>query len=130
MPREVVEVLRKRQMDILWITEVPQLRREQDDSFHYQKAAELGRYLLTADADFWDDRWHPLKDSPGVIILNTDSSSVAKYLPVILRRLLHQINHTVRPLYLGGLKMKLSTEGITLKWTDRTTRKVPRDTWA
>ena len=44
VPREVVEVLRKRQMDILWITEVPELRREQDDSFHYQKAAELGRY--------------------------------------------------------------------------------------
>ena len=45
--REIVEHLRYSDMDVLWIAEVPDLRKQQDDTFHYQKARELGRYLLT-----------------------------------------------------------------------------------
>lgn len=127
--REIVEHLRHSDMDVLWIAEVPDLRRQQDDVFHYQKARELGRYLLTRDLDFWDDQRYPLQSSPGVIIVNTDDASAAKYLPILLRKLIQDYSSPLEPLYLDGVKVKLDSDGITLKWVDQDTQKVTTDSW-
>lgn len=127
--REIVDHLRQSEMDVLWIAEVPELRRQQDDNFHYREAARLGRYLLTNDMDFWNDHVFPLKDSPGVIILATNDMSTAKYLPVLLRKLIRDYNPLPEPLYLNGIKTKLSAEGMVLRMIDRDTQKVSEESW-
>jgi predicted nuclease of predicted toxin-antitoxin system len=126
---EIVEHLRRSGIDVLWIAEHPELERQQDDQLHYRKAAELGRYLLTKDVDFWDDRRHPLRSSPGVVMITTGDVSVAKYLPLLLRKLVDALNPTSERLYLHGLKVKLSSEGIVLKMLDRDTQKVAIQSW-
>jgi predicted nuclease of predicted toxin-antitoxin system len=128
--REVVQHLRRSGMDVLWIAEDPDLRKQDDDAFHYRKAGMLGRYLLTRDLDFWDDRRHPLQISPGVIIVNTDDATVAKHLPILLRTLIQNYNPLPQPLYLRGIKVKLDSSGITLKMVDRDTGKVTTDRWS
>lgn len=127
--REIVEHLRNSDIDVLWIVEVPELMKQQDDAFHYRKAKQLGRYLLTKDLDSWNDRQHPLKDSPGVVIIDTDDTSVAKYLPVLLRKLINDYNRLSEPLYLDGVKVKLSRDGIAVKMVDHDTQTVTTDSW-
>lgn len=112
--REIVEHLRESNMDVLWVAEVPELRCQRDDTFHYRKATELRRYLLTNDMDFWNDREFPVKDSPGVVVLATSDSSLVKYLPVLLRKLVRDYNPISESLYLDGIKVKLSAEGLFL----------------
>lgn len=128
--REIIEHLRHSNMDVLWIAEVPDLRKQQDDTFHYQKARRLSRYLLTRDLDFWDDQRHPLQCSPGVTIINTDNVISAKYLPILLRKLIQDYNPLPEPLYLDGVKIKLDPDGITLKMVDHDTQKVTTESWS
>jgi len=128
--REVVEHLRRSDMDVLWIAEDPDLRKQQDDAFHYQKARALGRYLLTRDLDFWDDRRHSLQSSPGVIIVNTNDAIAARYLPILLRKLIQDYNPLPEPLYLDGVKIRLDSGVITLKMVDHYTQKVTTDIWS
>ena len=72
--KEIVDHLREEAFDVLAVAEDPQLR-HRDDEFHYQRARQLDRYLLTHDEDFWDDRTYPLRQSPGVIILPKNEES-------------------------------------------------------
>ena len=36
--QSIVEFLRKSNFDVLWVAEVPNLRKQQEDIFHYSKA--------------------------------------------------------------------------------------------
>ena len=127
--REIVDHLRRSQFDVLWIAEIPKLKRQQDDAFHYRKAAQLSRYLLTKDLDFWDDRKHPLKESAGVIIIATADVEIAKYLPLLLRKLISDYNPTSEPLYLDGVKIRLDAEGFAIRMVDHDTQTVTNETW-
>lgn len=128
--REIVEHLRdEANMDVLWVRDVPELRRQQDDRFHYQKARELGRYLLTHDEDFWNDRQYPLQTCPGLIIVPENAESMAKYFPQLLRRLMDQYNPLPEPIYLDEIKIRVTWESITIKMIDRDTQKKTTDTW-
>jgi predicted nuclease of predicted toxin-antitoxin system len=122
--RDIVEHLRRSGMDVLWITEDQQLRRQQDDRFHYQKARMLGRYLLTKDQHFWDDKKHPIATAPGVLIISTADLDVAKYLPVLLRNLIQATNPLAEAMKLDGIKVRMGTEGFTLKFIDQDAQKV------
>ena len=117
-------------MDVLWVTEIPELRRQQDDMFHYRKAAESRRYLLTNDMEFWNDRRFPINNSPGVIILASDDPSLAKYLPILLRKLIRFYNPIPEPLHLDKTKIKVSTEGLVLRMVDRDTQHVTTKNWS
>lgn len=128
--RQLVEKLRRSHMDVLWVAEVPDLRKQRDDAFHYHKARELNRYLLTRDLDFWDDRRHPLQSSPGVIILSIDDVAVANCLVIVLRKLIQDYNPVPEPFYLDGIKIKLDAGGITFKMVDYDTQKVTTDSWS
>ena len=120
--KEVVEHLKKSDMNVFWVAEDLKLKKE-EDTFHYKKAKELKRYLLTYDNDFWSDNHYLLKDSPGVIILSLGDINLIKYLPVLLRKLINDCNPLCEPLYLAGFKIKLSPEGIALKGIDHDTQK-------
>jgi hypothetical protein len=128
--REIVEHLRTHGMDVLWIAEVPKLLRQIDDTFHYRRAGKLRRYLLTNDIHFWDDHKFPLKDCPGLVLLTTTDNSLAKYLPMLLRKVLKDYNPTSEPLYLNGVKIKVGGEGIVIKMVDHDTQKVATESWA
>jgi hypothetical protein len=128
--QEIVDHLRAADMDVLWVNEVPELRQQKDDSFHYRRACQLRRYLLTGDMDFWNDRKFPIKDCPGLVLLTTSDTSLAKYLPVLLRKLIRDYNTLMEPLYLNGVKIKVGGEGIVIKMVDRDSQKVATESWA
>ena len=122
--REIVDHLRRSTMDVLWVAEDPELRRQQDDRFHYQKAKQLGRYLLTKDQDFWDDRKHPLAASPGVLIISANDIDVAKYLPVVLQKVIDSVNPLAEALTLEGIKIRMGSDSFAIKGIDHDTQKV------
>jgi predicted nuclease of predicted toxin-antitoxin system len=128
--QEIVEHLRgKDKMDVLWVRDDPKLRCQQDDSFHYKKARELGRYLLTHDEDFWNDRQYPLRTSPGLIILPKNEGAMAKHFPQLLLKLMDEYNPTGEALYLDEIKVRLTWESITIKTIDHDTQKKTTETW-
>jgi predicted nuclease of predicted toxin-antitoxin system len=113
--REIIEYLREEGFDVLSVGEDPQLRNEEDE-FHYQKARQYDRYLLTHDDDYWDDRRFPLRQSPGVIILPENEDGEAKYFPVLLRKIIdrdYNVDNGLR--HLGGVKFRLTWDGMTYK---------------
>jgi len=127
--QSIVKFLRKSNYDVLWITEIPNLRKQQEDIFHYLKAKKLRRYLLTRDLDFWNDQRFPLKNSPGVVIITTEDTSIVNYLPMLLRKLINDYNILPEPLYLDGVKLKLGLESIVIKMVDRDTQRVTTESW-
>ena len=130
VPREIIEHLRAQEFDVLWIAEDEKLRRERDDKFHYHEARKRGRILLTCDADFWNDRKFPLKDSPGVLILDTPERSVMKYLPQLLRKMTREYLGSRTPVDLCETKIRLSAECITHKLIDDETHKPGTESYA
>jgi predicted nuclease of predicted toxin-antitoxin system len=128
--RNVVQDLRRAGVDVLWVSEETSLSKQIDDSFHYQEARKRQRYLLTHDEDFWDDSKYPLHLSPGVIILShTPEPDLGALLVRLLRKLLVDYNPLSEPLYLDGIKVKLSSEGITLRVLDHDTQQKAVDFW-
>jgi predicted nuclease of predicted toxin-antitoxin system len=128
--KEIVEHLRDAEMDVLWVAENSDLRRQTDDIFHYRKAKELKRYLVTHDADFWDDKRYPLQGCPGLVLLATNDTELGKYLVILLRKLLRDYNPLAEPLFLDGVKIRLTNEGVTIKMVDHDSQKVTNETWA
>jgi len=128
--KEMVESLRRANLDVLWIAEDKSLRRQKDDSFHYNKARQLNRYLLTKDKDFWSDSKYLLHESLGVIIVTTQNKDVGSLIVRLLRKLIQDYNPLSDPLYLDGIKVKLSESGISLKILDHDTQKKTVDSWA
>jgi predicted nuclease of predicted toxin-antitoxin system len=113
--KEIVEYLRQEEFDVAAVAEITELR-HQEDEFHYQKARQLDRYLLTHDDDFWDDRRFPLRESPGIIILPKNDGGDAKYFPVLLRKIVERdYNIDNGPRHLAGFKFRLSWDGMTYK---------------
>jgi predicted nuclease of predicted toxin-antitoxin system len=49
--KEIIGFLREEEFDVLAVGKDAQLR-HQEDEFHYQKARQLDRYLVTHDGDF------------------------------------------------------------------------------
>jgi hypothetical protein len=127
--REIVDHLRRWKMDVLWVAEDPELRRQQDDRFHYQKARQLGRYLLTRDQDFWDDVRHPLARSPGLLIVSSREMDVAKFLPVVLQKVVDSINPLGEAFTLQGIKVRMGSDSFAIKGLDHDTQKVVTDTF-
>ena len=113
--KEIVEYLREEGFDVLAVGEEPELRHKEDE-FHYQKSRQLDRYLLTHDDDFWEDRRFPLRQSPGVIILPKNDEGLTKRFPVLLRKIIERdYNVDNGPRHLGGVKFRLTWDGMTYK---------------
>jgi predicted nuclease of predicted toxin-antitoxin system len=125
--REIIDNLRQKDFDVLWVAESPDLR-NRDDDFHYQNARQVQRYLLTRDLDFWDDQKYPLKESPGVIIMTTSDMDVAKWLVLLLRKLIREFTHP-ESIYLDGVKIRLGAEAVQFKMVDHDTQRPATSTW-
>lgn len=127
--KDIIEALRKANIDVLWVIENNSLRKQKDDMFHYKKAKQLGRYLLTKDEGFWSDRKYLLHESPGVIIVKSQEREMGALLVRLLRKLLQDYNPLNEPLYLQGIKVKLSDSGINLRILDHDTQKKTSESW-
>lgn len=125
---EVVEFLRKKGFDVEWVTEGSVLERC-DDTCLWQHAAEKGRYLLTYDRDFWDDRRFPLKDSPGVLWIDVKNASEVGWVVVLLRSLIRDYNPLPVPLDLRETKLKATRNHLRVKAIDRDTQKPVTMKW-
>lgn len=115
---EIVRFLKSEAgFNVLSVADDPGLR-HQEDEFHYNKARQLDRYLLTHDDDFWDDRRFPLHQSPGVIIIPKNEEGQAKLFPVLLRQMV-EVDFDVdrEDRHLGAMKFRLSWDGMTYKTT-------------
>jgi len=111
--KEIVDRLRASGMDVLWVGEEPELERQRDDRFHYEGAGRRGRWLLTRDQGFWDDRRFPLGKSPGVLIIACNNLDLAGDLVKVLqKRFEDAAGEPVRP---GRAKVKLTSEGFVIK---------------
>lgn len=119
--KNTISLLRKK-MDVLSVEEDIKLT-NQEDSFHYKKAKQLKRLLLTNDKDFWSDQQFKLLESPGVIILISKDKVIARYLPLLLRKALIVNNPSDNPIFLDGVKIKCSPEEIILKWLNQDSQK-------
>lgn len=128
--REIVTSLKKADMDVLWVQEKPELRKQRDDRFHYNKAAQLGRYLLTRDSDFWDDHKYKLRSSPGVIILSNEDAEWGQLLVRLLRKLVRDVSNKDDHVYLDATKMRVSAQGIILRFIDPSKQKPIQETYA
>ena len=114
--REIIQYLREDAgFDVLAVGDDPKLQNREDE-FHYQKACQLVRYLLTHDDDFWDDRRFPLRHSPGVIIIPKNEDGMTKLFPVLLRKIV-EIDYNIDngPRHLGGAKIRMTWDGMALK---------------
>ena len=125
----LVTELRNAKFDVLWVVEDPALRKHKDDRFHFRKARELGRYLLTRDDDFWSDASYPLHQSPGVILLTSRNPDLAHWLVRLLRKLIVDYNPLPEPLHLDGVKFKLSEEGFELRMLDHHSQQKSTQAW-
>ena len=73
--------------DVLFVLEEDAFRRA-DDSFHFHRAFDLGRTLITLDHDFLDDRRFPPELTGGVIVCSAPDER-------ILWRMLAHIDRTI-----------------------------------
>jgi len=74
--------------DVLFVVEDHHLRRA-SDAFHFARAIDLGRTLITLDRDFLDDGRFPPALGPGVIVcVVTEERTLLKLLRHIDREIL------------------------------------------
>jgi predicted nuclease of predicted toxin-antitoxin system len=63
---------------VLAVGEEAELRNREDD-FHYQKARQFDRYILTHDDDFWDDRRFPLRQSLAPMLVQVRAQLILQH---------------------------------------------------
>ena len=120
--KNIIDFLRKKRTDVLAVGERNELT-NQEDCFHYKKAKQLGRYLLTNDRDFWNDRQFKLKESPGLILFTSTDKDIEKYF-MLLKESVMNYNPFDHPFFLDGCKIKCSPEGMILKILNQNSQKV------
>jgi predicted nuclease of predicted toxin-antitoxin system len=114
--KNTVDELRKADFNVFWAIEHPELPKS--DDFHCNNSRKMGRFLVTRDQDFWDNKKHPLRASPFLVILgNKDPKNDASLL-IKLRSIIYDLlspQGGVRP---TQLKFKLSDMNINYQYID------------
>ena len=104
-----------------------------DDGFHWQKARDLGRTLVTCDLHFWDDDRFPLHESPGVLLLATGARQEWTTVLALLLSFVRALKTFVRGPGAGNMlarsKIKLSTDRIVWRMLTYES-KVSEDAWS
>jgi predicted nuclease of predicted toxin-antitoxin system len=79
-----------------------------------QLSRKLGTVLLTMDRDFWDDRRHPLRKSPGVIFVDIPPDQIERAIEGLAK--FHGIFAQRFPLdWWSEMKARVSEHGFILK---------------
>ena len=106
VPAGLVGFMRTRlHWDVLFVVEHDDLRRA-SDAYHYRRARDLGRTLITLDHDFLDDPGFPPDESGGVLVLTAPEEHG-------LRRLLSRADAELfgqAPLPLQGRKLHVHVD--------------------
>jgi predicted nuclease of predicted toxin-antitoxin system len=125
MPSGFVRVLRSTGVDAVHPEEQGNQRRE--DQFHWQQARDHKRVLVTCNGShFWNDRWYPLKDSPGLVVVdaggNQDWERVGILIYAFAQRLKNVVPALGGPRPLARSKIRLTNERIVCKYLDRSSQ--------
>ena len=84
--------------DVLFVLEDPDFRRA-SDHFHFVRALDLGRTIITLDHDFFDRRKFAPDLSPGVIVCSApDEAGLLKILRYVDRTMLRPADAAEMPL--------------------------------
>ena len=99
LPVGVVLVMRHElHWDVLFVLEDPDFRRA-SDHFHFVRALDMGRTLITLDHDFFDRRKFPPDLSPGVIVCTApNEAGLLKILRYVDRTMLRATSAPDMPL--------------------------------
>jgi len=76
IPKPLVDELRAYGVSVDYVLELG-IASHPDENVR-QLARRLGKVILTMDADFWNDRKHHLRKSPGIIFVNIPPDQVVK----------------------------------------------------
>lgn len=125
VPKYLIDYARdKLKWDVFWVKESAKLT-EQHDYFHFEKAKQLKRILLSFDESFLNVRRFRLHETGGVIVFSNpsksrqDNLSILNRLHVLLRGALRRI-----PQGMKGTKIKVTTRGFTLTYLSENSQKI------
>ena len=106
----------KLRWDVLAVQEHPELEKC-DDEFHYSHAKQLERILFTLDRDFLNDRRFPLRESPGIYVLDAkqDSESDIFYAIVVASATITNAYRKIPELFVQS-KVLITLEGQRLRY--------------
>ena len=102
--------------DVLFVIEHGDLRRERDGE-HFRLARELRRTLITLDRDYLDDRFFPMEQSGGVLVLTAPGEKEYKALLTRLDAAIFRAERPGRPLPLYKRKLHVHVD-----WQGETTQ--------
>jgi predicted nuclease of predicted toxin-antitoxin system len=117
IPASVAERIRtKLHWDVLSAQENPDLR-NRDDEFHYSHAKQLQRILFSLDRDFLSDRRFPLRESPGLCVLEAkqDDEDDIFYAIVVASATITGAFRKLPDLFMQS-KMLITSEGERLRY--------------
>ena len=118
-PSIVERVRRSLRWDVLSVQQKRKLS-NQEDEFHYANARKLNRILFTLDKDFLDDRRFPLRQSPGVYVLNArqDDPDDIYHAVVVADRSLTEAYRKIPDFHLQS-KVLITVEGQRIRYITR-----------
>jgi predicted nuclease of predicted toxin-antitoxin system len=115
--KSTIDSLRKAGFNILSVIETSEYQGK-DDNFHYNKARQLNRFLLTRDQGFWDNKKYPLRTSPAIIIVTTKDSKIDVEMLIAFRAMLYAFLTPQRGVRNSQIKFKLSETNINYQYID------------
>lgn len=127
VPKYLIEYARdKLKWDVFWIQENDDLM-EQHDYYHFGKAKQLKRILLSFDDAFLNNRRFKLHETEGVIVFSNPSKSWLDTLIILIKvnELIIDILRRDRQA-MKGKKIKVTTKGFTIKYLSESSQKVSK----
>jgi len=127
VPRYLIEYARyKLKWDVIWVNEHSELV-EQHDYFHFNKARQLKRILLSLDEGFLSDKRFKLHETEGLIVFSSPSKSKLDNLVILI----HVNEFLVDALRrnsqaLRGIKIKATTNGLSFRMLSKNSKKICR----
>ena len=109
LSRLTVEFLRRRRHNTVYATELGFIGK--GDAFHYARAREMNRILVTRDGDFSNPLEYPFAKHPGVINIDLGPRADTDDANEALARLFR----TLKPSQIKGTKITLRTNDIKLR---------------
>lgn len=127
VPKYLIDYARdKLKWDIFWVKENTELT-EQHDYFHFEKARQMKRILLSFDEAFYKSRRFKSHETKGIIIFSNPGKSQLDNL-IILIRINELLTDLLRhnPRAMNGIKIKATTKGFALHTLSESSKKISK----
>lgn len=127
VPKYLIDYARdKLKWDIFCVRENDELM-EQHDYYHFERAKQLKRILLSFDDAFLNNRRFKLLETDGIIVFSNPGKSQLDSLIILIRvneLLIDLLRRDSRAM--KGIKIKVTTTGFTLKTLSESSQKISK----